>query len=80
MTNSKTNSAQAREAFSLTINGEAQSFDAPLTVDGLLAALSITGGKVAVERNRAIVPRSQFGDTVLADGDSIEIVKFVGGG
>ena len=36
--------------------------------------------RVAVERNGEIVPRGRYGDTVLADGDSLEVVSFVGGG
>lgn len=35
---------------------------------------------IAVERNGEIVPKAQYGETVLADGDAIEIVSFVGGG
>ncbi|MCD7981698.1 MAG: sulfur carrier protein ThiS [Clostridiales bacterium] len=36
--------------------------------------------RVAVERNGVIVPKASYGDTVLADGDEIEVVSFVGGG
>ena len=36
--------------------------------------------RIAVERNEAIVPKSKYGETVLAEGDCIEIVNFVGGG
>ena len=36
--------------------------------------------RVAVERNGDIVPKAQYGETVLADGDSVEVVSFVGGG
>lgn len=36
--------------------------------------------RIAVERNGDIVPRAQYGETLLNDGDSIEIVCFVGGG
>ena len=36
--------------------------------------------RIAVERNEEIVPKAQYGSTILADGDSIEIVSFVGGG
>ena len=36
--------------------------------------------RIAVERNGDIVPKAQYGETVLQDGDSIEIVSFVGGG
>ncbi|MDU4960791.1 MAG: sulfur carrier protein ThiS [Sporomusaceae bacterium] len=36
--------------------------------------------RIAVELNGAIVPRTQYGSTVLADGDNVEVVCFVGGG
>ena len=36
--------------------------------------------RLAVERNGDIVPRAQYGETVLEDGDVLEIVRFVGGG
>jgi sulfur carrier protein len=46
----------------------------------LLETLNLTGKRLAVERNGEIVPRSQFADTLLADGDKLEIVVAVGGG
>ena len=49
-------------------------------VASLLEALEITGKRVAVERNGEIVPRSQFGITLLEQGDQLEIVVAVGGG
>lgn len=36
--------------------------------------------RIAVERNGEIVPKSDYGSTVLADGDTVEVVSFVGGG
>lgn len=36
--------------------------------------------RVAVEKNGEIVPKAEYSDTVLKNGDSIEIVSFVGGG
>ena len=36
--------------------------------------------RIAVEINGEIVPKGKYGDTVLADGDSVEVVSFVGGG
>ena len=49
-----------------------------------LAAYLETGnydpGRVAVERNGGIVPKAQYSETVLQDGDILEIVSFVGGG
>ena len=64
----------------LTVNGQSRQFERPLRVDALIEALELTGKRIAVERNGAIVPRSRFGDEWLADGDRIEIVVAVGGG
>ena len=64
----------------LTINGEPRAFAGLSDVAGLVAALGLDARKVAVERNLEIVPRSAYGKTVLADGDRIEIVHFIGGG
>ena len=64
----------------LTLNGERRRLDGPITVTGLLASLGLDGRKVAVERNEAIVPRSQYDATALASGDALEIVHFIGGG
>ncbi len=65
---------------SLTINGEARGFDAPMRVDALVQALALQGKRIALERNGDIIPRSRFGDEWLDDGDRIEIVVAVGGG
>ena len=64
----------------ITINGEAQSFDAALNVEQLLGQIGLDHRKVAVERNLEIVPKSRYGETVLGDGDKLEIVHFIGGG
>jgi thiamine biosynthesis protein ThiS len=64
----------------LTINGEPREAAPELTVLTLLEQIGLNPGKVAVERNREIVPRSRYGETALAEGDRLEIVQFVGGG
>jgi len=64
----------------IIINGEPRALEGPLTLAGLLAALGLDGGKVAVERNLEIVPRSTYGEVAVADGDRYEIVRFIGGG
>jgi sulfur carrier protein len=64
----------------LLINGESRQFALPLTVAELVVALNHAGKRIAVERNGEIVPRGRHGETVLADGDRIEIVVAVGGG
>jgi sulfur carrier protein len=62
------------------VNGAAQRFDAPLNVAALLESLSMSGKKIAVERNGEIVPKSAHASTLVADGDQLEIVVAVGGG
>ncbi len=64
----------------ITINNDEAEFSDPLTVRQLLDSLGLAGQYVAVERNRAIVPHRTFDDTVLADGDVLEVVTLVGGG
>jgi len=64
----------------LTVNGAPHSFVQDPNVSQLLETLNLTGKRLAVERNGEIVPRSQFGETVLNDGDKLEIVVAVGGG
>ncbi len=64
----------------VTLNGEARRVGAPASVAELLAQIGLDGRKVAVERNEAIVPRSAYAETWLAEGDALEIVHFIGGG
>ena len=64
----------------VNVNGAAQKYDADTNVSALLERLQLAGKRVAVERNGAIVPRSRFAQTALADGDQLEIVVAVGGG
>ena len=64
----------------LTVNGDPRSLPGPATLLDLLAHLGLDPRTVVVERNREIVRRPRLGETGLADGDSIELVHFVGGG
>jgi thiazole synthase len=64
----------------LTINGEARALAGPLSVAGLLSELGFDTRKVALERNLEIVPRSAYEQIMLAEGDKLEIVHFIGGG
>jgi len=63
----------------LTVNGESRRTSAP-TIAALVRELDLVPEKVAVEHNGEIAPRSQLEQTLLSDGDSLEIVHFVGGG
>ncbi len=62
------------------INGEPRSFPQPMTVEQMLGSLGLDARKVAVERNLEIVPRSGYANIMVADGDRLEIVHFIGGG
>ena len=64
----------------LIVNGDARSFEGVGDVAGLVANLGLDSRKVAVELNLAIVPRSAYATTPVAEGDRIEIVHFIGGG
>lgn len=64
----------------VTVNGEAKRFADALTLDKMLREMGLAPEKIAVERNREIVPRSQYTDVHLGSGDQLEIVHFIGGG
>jgi sulfur carrier protein len=64
----------------ITLNGEPYELDGPLSVADLLARLSIDPRRVAVEHNFTILKRQLFQDTLIHEGDQVEIVNFVGGG
>ena len=64
----------------LKVNGEERQFETALTIRSLLAELDLEPAKIAVERNLEIVPRSQYDAVLVADGDRLEIVQFIGGG
>lgn len=63
----------------ITLNGDARRTTAA-TIADLVRELELAPEKVAVECNGEIVPRSTLGEAALADGDTLEIVHFVGGG
>lgn len=64
----------------LYINGEETLLDDGTTIDAMLRLRGNDPSVVVVEHNGAIVPAAAFADTLLTDGDRIEIVHFVGGG
>jgi thiamine biosynthesis protein ThiS len=62
------------------VNGESKHVPTGETISGLLKELEIQPERVAVELDRKIVKRGQWGETFLRDGAQLEIVQFVGGG
>ena len=68
------------ESVAIRVNGESRRVPAGLSVAEMLTGMGVDPGKVAVERNREIVPRSLLTQVPVEDGDQYEIVHFVGGG
>jgi sulfur carrier protein len=65
----------------ITVNGRPRTLPASdATLADLLRAMNLEGKRIAVERNGAIVSRSRYAETPLAEGDKLEIVGAVGGG
>jgi len=64
----------------ITLNGERFELDSPTSVAALLAQLDIDPRRVAVEHNLNIIKRQTFSDILIGEGDTVEIVNFVGGG
>ena len=62
------------------LNGDRFELGGPVTVSELLTRLDIDARRVAVERNLVVLKRTAFDQTVLEEGDEIEVVNFVGGG
>lgn len=72
--------ASTGKEIDISVNGDTLRLAEGTNVVGLLARLDLKGDRVAIERNRAIVSRSEWESTVLRAGDVLEVVHFVGGG
>jgi thiamine biosynthesis protein ThiS len=62
------------------LNGKERQVERGLTVDALLESLELHPGMVVVELNREILERGKYGAVGVSEGDTIELVHFVGGG
>lgn len=62
------------------INGEAREIDERTSIATLVESLGLTAPHVAIELNLEVVPRARHSETMLRDGDRLEIVTLVGGG
>jgi thiazole synthase len=69
-----------KDRISVKMNGEERSVAAGSSIAAMLRAIGLDPRKVAVERNLEVVPRSTLDGETVRDGDSFEIVHFVGGG
>ena len=64
----------------VNVNDAERTIPEGTTIEALLGLLGLQPRFLAVELNRRVVPRSEHRQTVLSDGDQIEIVTLVGGG
>jgi thiamine biosynthesis protein ThiS len=64
----------------ITLNGEKKDVPDNITIVGLLDFLKIQHQRVAVELNAEIVKKDKYGGTSIKEGDSLEVVSFMGGG
>jgi thiamine biosynthesis protein ThiS len=64
----------------IRLNGEPYEIAGPVTISALLAQLNLDPRIVAVEHNITVIKRQRYDQTVVNDGDEVEIVRFVGGG
>ena len=71
---------ETKETVAIIVNGESKEAASGSTVAQLLETLGLRSGRVAIERNLLILPRSEWTTTQVAAGDRYEIVQFVGGG
>lgn len=62
------------------INGESREVQGTPTLAELISQLDLPAARIAVELNREVVRRSDWGNTMVHEDDRVEIVHFVGGG
>ncbi len=68
------------EGMTVTINGETRDVAPGTTLLEMLQHLGLNSKTLVVQRNGEIVPREEYMATVLAEGDDVDLIRFVGGG
>lgn len=64
----------------VTINGNEMEFQDGINIQEMLESINNTTKMIVIEKNLEIVPKETFSQTILKEGDTIEIISFVGGG
>ena len=64
----------------VNFNGETRPLAGPVSIRELLEGMGLAGKRIAVECNGVVVPKARHADTLLADGDRLEVIVAVGGG
>ena len=64
----------------IIFNGKEKEFEGEVTVEDFISQQNYKKEQVAVELNEKIIPKADYSETVIKDGDVIEILSFMGGG
>jgi thiamine biosynthesis protein ThiS len=64
----------------ITVNGEKKDVPAEATILSVVESLGFAAATVVVQQNDDIIPRDAYGDTRVKEGDTLELIRFVGGG
>ena len=64
----------------ITINGSQENYPTDTAVSQLLNQLNLQDKRIALEINKEIIPRSEYDQHILNDGDIVEIIHAIGGG
>lgn len=64
----------------ITVNGSERTLPGEMSLKEFLLQEHYQIARIAVERNETIVPKAQYEETILKEGDRVEVVSFVGGG
>lgn len=70
----------AQQSLAIRVNGEPRRVPGGLSIAAMLEELGLDPLRVAVERNLEVVPRANLAEVPVEDGDTYEVVHFVGGG
>jgi sulfur carrier protein len=68
------------QEFSIQLNGEPYSIDGDARLLALIEKLNLRRGRIAIELNHSVIPKTEWVSVSLRPGDKVEIVNFVGGG
>jgi sulfur carrier protein len=71
---------ETSDPITIRLNGESCVVESGERLVALLERMGARSGRVAVELNREIVPKAEYENVVLRDGDELEVINFVGGG
>ena len=62
------------------LNGDIHNLSETITIEQLIVSLNLSGKRIAIEVNEAIIPRSEHGTYQIQTNDKVEVVQAIGGG